>query len=874
MNKLVRIFTLLLCLTLLLGSVPLALAQESQQVLQIHTVEDFLRFAQDCRLDTYSQGLTVELNRDIDLTGTDFAGIPTFSGILDGKGWRIKGLKLDHNGSNVGLIRYLTQGAVVRNLHVEGSVTPGGSAAAVGGIAGESAGLIENSGFTGTVSGVQKVGGLVGVQRLSGMIRNCTVSGSVHGTHFVGGLVGENAGVIRECENTANINTVLEQNKVSLEDITLDTLTGSESAAAITDIGGIAGNGSGVIRDCVNRGDVGYPQIGYNIGGIVGSTNGYVTDCANHGVIHGRKEVGGIAGQLEPAMRMLFSQDALQTLQQQMGGMAGAAGALGSHAQSGAAALRSQAQKLDQEAQNAKDALSMLAPSKEFPFVPDLDTVQASKNALASSMTGMNDSIHAMASISKDTMGLLSSDIQNLAGQLAAIGGTVSTASQNLGGSVTDVSDLDTAEDLTAKIALCVNQGAVQGDWNVGGIVGAIAIENDLDPESDLTLFGDYSLNFDMELRSVILDCRSTAPVTGKKQNVGGIVGWMTMGLAKGCVNMAQVEAAAADYVGGIAGKAQGAIRLCAHRGAVSGSTYVGGIAGTAQAITDCAALVALTNPSECFGGILGSGDTALLSGNHYLSAGADPGGVDGISYDGIAQALEAAAFFALENVPQEYSSVTLRFVLDENTTKTLVLPYGTRLESSHFPTLPDKSGTESAWEGTLHPGDPVHFDSVIRAVYTSRQYTLESALVDRLGRPLLLAQGDFLPEARVELEKLDTEAIEAWTLELPHSDTSLKLRYLLPKDHGADAVALEGLVEEQWIPLDFTAQGSYLVFTAPEGLRAIRLNAVEPEPSPYLLPAILGGAVLLTVLVVVLAVRRKKKKSAPQPDPQTPALP
>jgi len=874
MNKLVRIFTLLLCLTLLLGSVPLALAQESQQVLQIHTVEDFLRFAQDCRLDTYSQNITVVLCCTVDLTGKDFEPIASFSGTFEGNGHTIQGLTLTNAGSSQGLFRYLTETAVVRDLHVRGTVTPAGSASQVGGIVGSNAGRLEKCSFTGLVSGSDYVGGIAGTNALSGMIENCRVSGTVHGSHFTGGIAGENLGVLRRCSNSSQVNTTAEQNSIALEDITLDSLMDTESAATVTDIGGIAGSSSGVIRECENLSSVGYPLIGYNIGGIAGSSSGYITGCTNRGNVEGRKEAGGIAGQLIPAVSMRFEEDAIQTLRQQMDTMSSLTSQASGRLQSSAGVLQGQFDSLKTQLGIAHDAMDSLIPDREDPSLPDLDAIQAAQNALSSSMSSISGTLNSMGSATESALGSSYQSIQAISHQMNIIGGTLSNAQDNLGGTVADVSDADTEADTTAKIENCRNLARVSGDLNIGGIVGAIAFENTMDPEEDLYIDGSVSANFDCQFRAVVLHCENGAAITGKKQNVGGIVGWMTMGLAKGCVNMAQVEAAAADYVGGIAGKAQGAIRLCAHRGAVSGSTYVGGIAGTAQAITDCAALVALTNPSECFGGILGSGDTALLSGNHYLSAGADPGGVDGISYDGIAQALEAAAFFALENVPQEYSSVTLRFVLDENTTETLVLPYGTRLESSHFPTLPDKSGTESAWEGTLHPGDPVHFDSVIRAVYTSRQYTLESALVDRLGRPLLLAQGDFLPEARVELEKLDTEAIEAWTLELPHSDTSLKLRYLLPKDHGADAVALEGLVEEQWIPLDFTAQGSYLVFTAPEGLRAIRLNAVEPEPSPYLLPAILGGAVLLTVLVVVLAVRRKKKKSAPQPDPQTPALP
>ena len=67
-----------------------------------------------------------------------------------------------------------------------------------------------------------------------------------------------------------------------------------------TDIGGIAGFSNGVIQSCKNVGNVGYEHMGYNVGGIVGRQSGYLDGCKNTGIVNGRKDVGGIAGQLEP----------------------------------------------------------------------------------------------------------------------------------------------------------------------------------------------------------------------------------------------------------------------------------------------------------------------------------------------------------------------------------------------------------------------------------------------------------------------------------------------------------------------------------------------------------------------------------------------
>lgn len=857
----------LICIVLGLCLLSTLTVAAQENILKLETPEDLLRLAENCRLDSYSIGLTVKLTRDLDLTGLDFQGIPTFSGTFEGGGFRITGLELTHAGSHVGFFRYLTAEAVVRDLHISGTVTPAGTREAVGSIAGENAGRLENCSFEGTVSGSQYVGGLVGHQTLTGLLENCAISGSVQGTHFVGGIAGENTGVIRNCVNKAAVNTLLEQNKVSLGDITLDTLTGAESATTVTDIGGIAGTGTGVIRDCRNTGDVGYPQIGYNVGGIIGSTSGYLYNCTNTGTVQGRKEVGGIVGQLEPAVSILFSQDALQTLQSQMGGMAGIASAMGSHASSGVSALRDQANKLDQEVDNAKNAIGMLAPSTEFPFVPDLDTIQASKNALASSISGMNESVSSMASISKSTLSTISSDVQKLAGAMSAIGGTVSTASENLGASVADISGMDTPEDMTSKIQECVNSGSVNGDWNVGGIAGAIAIENDLDPESDLDLAGEYSLNFDMELRSVLLNCKSTGTVTGKKQNVGGVLGWMSLGLVTDCVSTGAVDAQPAEYTGGIVGRSQGIIRSSNYRGKLSGSRYSGGIAGIGKDVTDCAAIVELSGAGEFRGAILGAAAEGYLSENYYLSVGQDPGAIDGISYAQQAQALDREDFFALERIPSDFCLITLTFRLQDGTETQSIFRYGTRLAQEHFPQLPELEGAEGRWVCPLEIGEPICFDILAEAVYEAHSYTLAVENSDRSGLPLLLVQGDFLPGCTVSMTRRDTAALEAWDLNLPESSAPRKLRYLLPKDRAQADVTLLGLVDEKWSPISFTRSGSYLVFDAPQGLTALELHEAPQDNTPMYLAAAGVGVLALVILTAALLYRRRKKKS-PEAEP------
>ena len=73
----------------------------------LESLSDFLNFAQQCTLDTWSQGKTVVLTCDLNLAGSGFTPIATFGGTFDGGGYTISGFSLRADGSVQGLFRYL-----------------------------------------------------------------------------------------------------------------------------------------------------------------------------------------------------------------------------------------------------------------------------------------------------------------------------------------------------------------------------------------------------------------------------------------------------------------------------------------------------------------------------------------------------------------------------------------------------------------------------------------------------------------------------------------------------------------------------------------------------------------------------------------------
>jgi len=463
-------------------------------------------------------------------------------------------------------------------LRVEGEVVPNGTRSTVGGIVGSNAGTVKNCSFSGTVQGGSYIGGIAGVNELTGVIQSCVVQGTVSGNHFTGGIAGENVGVIRSCDNRAEVNAAANQNTIGLSDITLETITGTEASNTVTDIGGIAGANTGVLRRCRNFGPVGYRQMGYNIGGIAGSQTGYILDCKNHAPVAGRKEVGGIVGQMEPVIRITFTEDTVQQLQGQMDDLSAMTQQASANAQGGANRISGELDEIQKQLGTAMDALEKLNPEDGL---PDEDSLLAAQNAVSGAIAAMSGNMDTILTTAQQTTGALSDNLQAVANQMNAIGQTLGGAEQGLGGSLEDVSDQDTDQDRTSKVDSCSNLGTVLADMNAGGIVGAISVENDLDPEDELVFTGNNSLKFDGQVRSVVRDCHNGASVTANKQNAGGIIGLQRVGLVRECTSSAPVASEKADYVGGIAGLSQGYIRLCSVKGQITGDRYVGSIAGT-----------------------------------------------------------------------------------------------------------------------------------------------------------------------------------------------------------------------------------------------------------------------------------------------------
>ena len=131
----------------------------------------------------------------VDLSGITWAMavVPWFMGTIDGNGYVISNLHIQ-GSDQLGLLGRLDHEAIIYNLGME-AVDVNGTGHYIGGLVGcNSGGAITTSYSTGTMTGNEDVGGLVGLNE--GSIDMSYSTGIVNGKYRVGGLAGHNWGSI------------------------------------------------------------------------------------------------------------------------------------------------------------------------------------------------------------------------------------------------------------------------------------------------------------------------------------------------------------------------------------------------------------------------------------------------------------------------------------------------------------------------------------------------------------------------------------------------------------------------------------------------------------------------------------------------------
>lgn len=883
----------LLAALMLLACLPVTQADAAGNTIHISSEAELRDLAASCTLDTWSRDKNVVLDSDLTLADPSFLPIPTFGGSFDGQGHTIHNVSITDSLSPAGLFGVVQAGGSVRSLHVVGTVTPSGDGRSVGGIAGENNGAIEKCSFTGTVSGQVYVGGIAGHTGASGSILACETRGAVIGDSMTGGITGYNEGLLADCTNSACVNVESTDLRLDLEDLDL-TLTPdlsklgqANAGASAADTGGIAGYSAGTLSDCVNHGAVGYQHIGYNTGGVAGRSCGQLLRCRNDGSIAGRKDVGGVVGQIEPYIQVDASPTYLSELNRQLYELKSLTDQAANDAQDGAGDVSG---RLNDMNDYLKDALS------------DPQDPLAAITGFGSRLKDLNNS----ASGSVDTV---ADDLRDINSKFNEVSNTVLAAISAAGNPASVISDgsQGNIDKITlGKTSACTNSGAVSGDVNTGGIAGSIAIEYELDPEDDVSanLDGEYRRQY--EYRAVVQQCANTGAVSAKRSNTGGIAGRMDLGLIISCESYGSVESDSGSCVGGIAGLTAATVRSSYAKCTLSGKKYVGGIVGSgvaeksdgsASTVTGCWSLVDITGCQQYEGAVSGA-DTGTFTDNYFVSD--TLAGINRQSFAGRAEPVSFDTLAAAEGMPGGMTTFTLSFVSGGKVLTSRTFSYGASFDSSVYPPLPEKDGIYAHWDRTDLHG--LHLDTVVTAVYDALLPTLSSEQTREDGRPIILAGGDFndgdtmaataltltpeefhaadgsfadraanwfsyLKDGQLPPLTVNRRVAEQWRVSLPDDGQETHtLRYLPSQD--ASHLRLYVNDGDGWQAVSCDTVGSYLSFTA--GGASPEFAVVTTASVWWPLAAAIAVCVAIVLAVLLGRRHRRRRKAAAASAPET----
>ena len=573
-------------------------------------------------------------------------------------------------------------------------------------------------------------------------------------------------------------------------------------------------------------------------------------------------------------------------------------------------ALGSTSDSLNSAMRRTRRLIEDLNARDDLTFYPLGDGYQDTLDSLFANLRSTMDELNALSDGLSADGSTLTADLRAVNDQMNA----VVNLCLDIFVDMTDADASDIFEDTSdenidavtfGKVRGCTNYGAVDADLNVGGIAGAMAIEYELDPEGDQK---ESSSVFDRvyETKAVVQHCVNRGSISGKKDCIGGIVGEMDLGIVLSCEAYGSARSETGSYVGGIAGLSSAGIRSSWAKLTLSGKSSVGGIvgsgsedtsssAGSGCTVTDCRSLVVVEDCDQ-FSGAISGRDLGVFRGNYFVSD--TLRGIDRRSLSGQAEPMDYAALCALDGVPEDFLSFTLRFVCDGRTLKTLRFDYGDSFDFSVFPSLTEQSGSYPVWDRT--DLTDLRFDTVVTAEYTAYRASLQSDAQRADGRSVFFVEGEFnetdtltaaaqtpdpgafpqladnrrtalknyfsfLSERTLPAMTVYRSVAEQWELSFPRDALAEHtLRYLPPKEVSMDHCAVfVRRSDGTWQPVETTSVGSYLLFTA-EG-ENVQL-AVLTTAAVWWLWAIFLVLIAAVILLLVRFARRRRGKKAAKP--------
>lgn len=840
-------------------------AEDSLNVIEISRVNELIEFANKCKYDSYSKDKIVKLTADIDVSGSDFKGISYFAGTFDGGSHIISGFNVDYKGSDFGFFRYIAESGFITNLNISGSINVTGSQKNIGGIAGVNKGVINESSFSGKVNASTATGAIAGYNHENAKIVSCTSDADILATNQTGGIAGVNDGLISSCTSKSRVNTQELDTTLDIGGVDVGTLNLTQNVIDRNDMGGIAGESTGIISDCVNYGKIGFAHTGYNVGGIAGKQSGKVITCSNEGEIYGRKDVGGIVGQAEPDVESEYLNDRVDDVQSSIDIINSTLNNMSSSMNNASSDVKSYTENIIDQ---YKELLGKLQDKlngnndndeKIEDFVDDI-----SKDIENSTVA---DDIHGVADTVDSEIRTIADSIERISAQIKNIGNTVTETMDVVTSDddyIEDISSADSAQNSDGVIAKSVNRGAVHGDINAGGIAGTMNVEYDVDPEYDLDITETTNVRLRSTVSDVVIYCINYGEVNSKKDCAGGIVGLQELGLVYGSEGYGTVKSETGNYAGGIAGNSASAITDSYSLCNVESEDYTGGICGKGYTMQNCISIPAILGDGEAKGSLAGIIESdGEVSTNIFVND--IYGGIDDINYSGKADSASYEAVMAMENIPDGFHRVTLVFKADGNVIDTKNIAYNANLGVSELPSIPDKDGYYAQWPENI-VSKPILQNTVVEAEYHVWIESVAGDIASQNDKPLFIAEGKFYDDNKITLSKCDTDNLSgdieysyAWKMRgTDVKDKGTKTcHFYIKNTSGSSEVWYRDNADSGWVKADAKEHGSYMTAEIPYEADF----AVIHKESSNMIYYICGGAAACIIVLAVIIIKKRKKK-------------
>lgn len=337
------------------------------------------------------------------------------------------------------------------------------------------------------------------------------------------------------------------------------------------------------------------------------------------------------------------------------------------------------------------------------------------------------------------------------------------------------------------------------------------------------------------------------------------------------CENYGRIESTAGDYVGGVVGQSLSHIKQSYAKCTVAGGEYVAGIVGWGNGLEGCLAMVKVKEADAFSGAIAGKvSDNAEVVDNYFVSE--EVAGIDRISYSGKAEPVSYQTLLETEGVPVNFRQMKITFYADDEEVGMAECAYGGSVGLEKYPNIPVKEGFYADWDNKELTN--VRLDEDVSVEYVRYLTTLAGSWMRDNGQSSLLADGRFLQEDELIVEKLDVntadvalpggeetgELTESWQITIPDDGASAhQIRYQAPQGQteGVDIYVQDSA---GWRKAEPELMGIYHLFSAEGGSVKIAVSVTEKGIMDYIVFIAAGAVVLILVIVLIVHKRRKKR--------------